>query len=65
MCLLVPLYISVRPSSCNNWRNAECIIMNLDISDIYCNPLTSINFIQNQITQADTSHENCMHSAGF
>ena len=43
--LLVPLYISVRPSSCNNWRNAECIIMNLCISDIYYNPLTRNNCI--------------------
>ena len=43
--LLVPIYISVRPSLCKNWINAECIFMILDISDIYCNPLTSINFI--------------------
>ena len=27
MCLLVPLYISLLPSSCNNWRNSESIFM--------------------------------------
>ena len=60
MLLFVPLYsyISVRPSSRNNCRNAECIIINLDISDIYCSPFTRNNYIYNLITPADTSHGN-------
>jgi hypothetical protein len=58
MFLLVPLYISVRPSSSNKWRNVERIIMNLDISDIYCNLLIRNNFIENLTAPADTLHEN-------
>jgi hypothetical protein len=58
MLLFVPLYIAVCPSSCNSWGNAEPIIMNLEISDIYCNPLTHNNTIYNLVTTADTLHEN-------
>jgi len=58
MLLFVPLYITVRPSSCNNWRNAGPIIMNLEIYDIYCNPLTRNDIIYSIVTTADTLHEN-------